>query len=77
MLNIFYNCYKLESVTIPSSVTTIERYAFGNCSNIKTVTSLSDDPITISDDVFSVEEDAVLYVPKGSKSKYAKASGWN
>ena len=73
----FAECYKLESVTIPSGVATIEMYAFGGCRNLKTVTSLLDDPITISDDVFSVEGDAILYVPKGSKSKYAKASGWN
>lgn len=72
----FAECYSLESVTLPSNVTTIEMYAFGNC-KLKTVTSFINEPFTISNDVFGVSEDAVLYVPKGSKSKYESTSGWN
>ena len=72
----FAECYSLESVTIPSSVTTIEMYAFGNC-RLKTVTSLIDSPFAISDDVFTISEDAILYVPKGARSKYESTSGWN
>lgn len=72
----FAECYSLESVTIPSSVTTIEMYAFGNC-KLRTVTSFINDPFTISNDVFGVSEDAVLYVPKGTKSKYESTTGWN
>ena len=72
----FAECYSLESVTLPSSVTTIEMYAFGNC-KLRTVTSFINDPFAISNDVFGVSEDAVLYVPKGTKSKYESTTGWN
>lgn len=34
----FTNCYSLSSVTIPSSVTTIERYAFYGCSGLTSIT---------------------------------------
>ena len=72
----FAECYSLESATLPSSVTTIERYAFGNC-KLRTVTSLIKDPFAINNDVFGVSEDAVLYVPKGTKSRYESTAGWN
>lgn len=34
----FMNCYSLSSVTIPSSVTTIARYAFYGCSGLTSIT---------------------------------------
>lgn len=41
------------------------------------MTSLINTPFTISDDVFGISDDAVLYVPKGTKSVYESTSGWN
>ncbi len=34
----FYNCFDLTSITIPESVTTIERYAFSNCDGLTSIT---------------------------------------
>ena len=72
----FAECYSLESVTLPASVTSIEMYSFGGC-KLRTVTSFITDPFTVSNDAFGVNEDVVLYVPKGTKSKYESTSGWN
>ena len=38
MLNIFYGCSGLTSVTIPNSVTSIGSFAFGGCSGLTSVT---------------------------------------
>ena len=35
--SLFTDCDKLESITIPSTATTIESYAFYGCSNLKEV----------------------------------------
>ena len=34
----FYNCVGIESLTLPSSVTSIDNYAFYNCSGLKSLT---------------------------------------
>ena len=46
----FENCSMLTSITIPSSVTSIDKYAFRGCSNLKS--------ITIPDSVTSIGEKA-------------------
>ena len=51
-------------------------YSFGGC-KLRTITSFITVPFTVSDDTFGVGEDAVLYVPKGTKSKYESTDGWN
>lgn len=35
--NTFYDCEKLESITIPTSVTSIGNYAFYQCSSLKDI----------------------------------------
>ena len=78
----FADCPNLESVTIPSNVKTIGDGVFRYC-QLKTVTSLIDNPFPISNDVFtndnnySISENTDLYVPKGAKSKYENTKGWN
>ncbi len=72
----FYYCSSLASITIPESVTSIGTQAF-YYDNFEYVTSLIKDPFEISNLTFDVQEDAILYVPKGTKSKYENTNGWN
>ena len=68
----------LTSVTIPNSVKTIGSYAFWGCSGLKTVISEIENPFTINSDVFyGIPSNATLIVPKGKKSAYQSAAGWN
>ena len=48
----FYNCSGLTSVTLPNSITVIEDYAFGSCSNITNRINLPDSLSSISNGAF-------------------------
>ena len=73
--NAFYFFCILTSIIIPSNVTSIGVGAFEGC-NINSVTSLIQEPFNING-AFSNIQDAILYVPKGTKSKYENTNGWN
>ena len=71
---------KTGKYTIPSSVTTIGDYAFGNCNSITSIYTLSTTPINISASlgVFSGINinTCVLHVPENSKILYTAADQW-
>jgi hypothetical protein len=75
----FGNC-TLNSVTIPSSVTSIANYAFYYSMELRSISAKSATPINLisSDEVFFGADYAncTLYVPEGSKSKYDTANQW-
>lgn len=71
----FNYCSNLTSVTIPNSVTSIGKGAFRWC-NLASVTVESNNPVTISSDVFDSRAYAILYVPAGSKAAYEAADYW-
>ncbi|MBO5288687.1 MAG: leucine-rich repeat protein [Spirochaetales bacterium] len=48
----FYNCFRLTSITIPNSVTTIGTYAFSSCSSLTS--------IEIPDNVIEIKENAFI-----------------
>ena len=48
--NMFWGCYRLTSITFPSTLTTIEEYAFQECVNLPSV--------TIPSSVTTIEEGA-------------------
>ena len=78
----FYESNNLKSVTIPNSVTDIQQNAFYNCVNLKTVKSYIKEPFEISSNFIYYDNeykynDAILYVPKGTKAKYEALSTWN
>ena len=77
-VNAFAYCGGLNGpLTIPSSVTSIESGAFNYCKHLRMVESWIESPFSIPKDVFKdLASDAVLQVPKGSKSKYELFSGW-
>ena len=76
----FSECSSLTSIIIPNSVTSIDSYAFSFCSNLSTVISYIEEPFELDyvNDVFmGIADDAVLYVPAGTKTSYQATSGWN
>ena len=76
----FDKCSNLKGITLPSTLEKIEELAFNNCEAIETIYS----NITR---VFSlptykppfeqiVYDNAILYVPVGTKTKYQQIQGW-
>ena len=53
-----------------------DMYALRGCDNVTKVTSLAKTPFQ-SPSFYTIANTAVLYVPLGSKEKYAKEDGWN
>lgn len=72
----FSNCGKLTEIILPESLTKIDSYAFYSCSKLSKIESRISNPFEIEDNVFSVYEKAVLYVPSGTVSNYQGAKGW-
>lgn len=67
----------LTSVTIPNSVDSIGSSAFYSCKALVKVISEIQKPFNINKNVFSsINKDAVLYVPEGTKALYEAAEGW-
>jgi hypothetical protein len=74
----FWGCIGLTSVTIGSGVTSIGNRAFSGCIGLQHIYSLNETPPTAYNNTFDgINKDScILYVPSGSKSKYAAADGW-
>jgi hypothetical protein len=71
---------KLASIVIPSSVASINSYAFYYCIGLRAIYANVINPglITLGEQVFDYVSTSpcTLYVPTGSKSLYAAASQW-
>ena len=72
----FRACTKLTSITIPASVETIGAYAFERCNSLLGMMVESSTPIAVHKLAFPTSANVYLYVPKGSKAKYAAADYW-
>ena len=73
----FESCI-MTSITIPSSVSSIDFAAFVYCTNLASITVLSETPPVLGGDVFiDVDKSIPVYVPSGSMSTYQNAEGWN
>lgn len=70
----FYQLANLVSATIPSSVSNIGQYAFYGSKKLKNVKTYLRTPIEIDSTVFEgINNQAVLYVPKGCKNAFETA----
>ena len=76
--NLFYNSYKLKSISLPESLTSIGEFAFDNCGNVETVYANSMIPPTADYNPFSnsIYTKATLFVPKGATAAYRSATYW-
>ena len=77
--NAFLNCSSLESIRIPSSVCQISS-AFLGCTNLRSVYIDNRHPSEIETNANCFEgipDDAILYVPAGTKRKYEEIESWN
>ncbi len=79
----FASCTSLTSLTIPEGITEIYPHALNNCTALQSITCLSAVPPTIMDyyedydmPFYNSNENAILYVPKGSKNAY-QATEWS
>ena len=77
----YWGCISLTSVTIPSCVAGIGVLAFG-CPNLLSIYVERETPPSICVGGYSTfssvdKNTCTLYVPKGCKSSYNKAEGWN
>jgi hypothetical protein len=76
----FGRCSGLTSVTIPTSVTSIEVAAFYGCKLLKSIITFNPTPVNLSSSigVFSAVDvsTCILRVPSGSSGKYKAADQW-
>lgn len=75
-----WNLYRgsVYSIDIAEGVTSIGKYAFNGCSNVKSIVSHAAVPPTCGNNCFDKinKETVVVYVPKGKVAQYKDASGW-
>mgnify|MGYP002856272169 CR=1 FL=1 len=76
----------LRSITIGRGVKEIGSYAFYGCNNLLTIRSKIETPFEINENTFinnstglrdSIYNNAILYVPVGSRVNYMTTPGWN
>ena len=75
----FYGCSNLETIYISSAIESIGNEAFAGCEKIKEIKIGLEKPIRGAANIFAdtVYDNAVLYVPTGTKSLYEKREPWN
>ena len=73
----YLNDEEITSIVVPSSITTLGKYAFQRCSNLLSVYVSWPTPISAYD-TFSEADlgNCTLYVPQGTEQDYFLADGW-
>lgn len=78
---IFHSCTKLTEVRLPSTLTTLGTYAFGNCTSLSTVICEAVSPPTMNTNPFYgtpiASGTGFIYVPDASVDAYKAASNWS
>lgn len=67
----------IKEATLPETLTSIGVMAFMNCKNLAKVTVLATTPPTVQANTFNgINANAILYVPKGTKTAYEAQTNW-
>lgn len=73
----FENNSTLTSISLPSSITNIEYYAFSGCQSLTSVSCYATVPPTLGTNVFNgIKDQLVVFVPAASIDLYQEAAGW-
>ena len=76
LVNSFYYQRYLKTITLPSTLLSIEGATFYHCENLESMVSLAETPPDLGNNVFSgIKNTCVLTVPYGTKQAYIDA-GW-
>ena len=68
----------LQEIEIPDCISSIQSYAFRNCTSLKSFNCYATVPPSLGTAVFSgVSSDMVIYVPESSVDLYKATDGWN
>lgn len=70
----FDYCEGLTSITLPSSLKDIQNYAFYQCKNLKEIYCKALTPPSINSFYNNFHNDAVIYVPRGTREAYREDS---
>ncbi len=77
----FSECRALTEINIPEAVFYIGQYAFSNCSSLTRIYARPTTPIDLTETLSAFsgvnKSYCTLYVPVGSKTGYANATGWS
>lgn len=77
----FSECSSLTEINIPEAVFYIGNFAFLNCTALTRINARPATPIDLAESLSAFSgvntSNCTLYVPLGSKSKYANAPGWS
>ncbi|MBR4730112.1 MAG: leucine-rich repeat protein [Prevotella sp.] len=75
----FYGCSNLSLLTLPTSLTSIDNYAFYEYSKkLAVITCCMTDPLTLNNNVFHADNyNAKLNIPAGTTSLYQAAGAWS
>ncbi|MCL2026547.1 MAG: leucine-rich repeat domain-containing protein [Leptospirales bacterium] len=72
----FFECWKLNSIVIPSTVTSIEGLAFADCNNLINIICNALNPPATHDSTFENSPIQSIIVPKDSITAYQEANVW-
>jgi hypothetical protein len=74
----FQGCSKLESVILPSTITSIGNSAFKLCTKLKEIVVNATTPPSFGNQIFQfASNDFIIYVPDESVDTYKGTSGWS
>lgn len=73
----FQNCTLLTEVTLPATLTNIERNVFSGCTALTSFTILAETPPTIDTSALTNTNNCPIYVPSASVEAYKVAPGWS
>lgn len=73
----FISCDALTSITIPSSVKSIDNHAFNSCRSLTKITVNIQTPFAIGVSAFTDTNNCPIYVPNESVEAYKTTEGWS